>query len=972
MSAPPNPGEPPPRAFTRDEAVALLAERYRVLVAPGQVVELRALRVRRGTGRPHTEAGFFDADHLPDMARAALDLTDHARGVYFTLNPLAPDLLARRANRTDWAGEGELARDRDVTARRWLLVDADPVRDPHISATGDEKARARETAQSVRTFLRESGWPDPVLADSGNGFHLLYRVDLPADDGGLVKRALGALAAQFDTPAVTIDRAVHNPGRICKLPGTFARKGDSTPTRPHRRAKLLEIPDTLEPVPLALLQHLATDGPAPEPPPAGAAAPSGGRFTSRLMVDRWLADRGLAFRTKPEPDARGRTVYVLAACPFDPAHAAPDACVMQAPNGQLSAHCFHNGCIGHGWHAFKQVIGAPEPHHYDPPLTRTTRGREKRAERPTPPRHEGPPGAPPDANQPGHEGTRAGARPEIVIEPATTPVARTMCALTDVLIGTRECYHRAGQLVRVTGTAIKPVLSAPELAGLLNHHAEVLVVGTQGSEYKPLPVNYANTWLNHPGEAARLPAIALFTQNPVFATDWRLAPPGFDPASGIYYAGPAVEPRAGTEHLDALLTDFCFRTPGDRTNYLGVLLTTILMPHFVGSKPAVLFAGNQPGLGKTVLAQVIATLRDGRPAETATYNPNDEEFEKRLGAVVHRGATTIIVDNAKGKGRAARIDSACLERSITDATLSFRLLGHSREIRAENSHIFCLTANTPEVSRDLVTRCALVDLFHEGDPARRAFTYPDPEGYARDYRAELLGELVGMVARWRAAGAPEADVASRFNKKGWGRIVGGDPGPRRAPRVPGQRRDRGRRAGRHAARVRVPRGCPRGPPPGHLDRRGTGRTGRGPRAVPHRAQGPVRARRRDQVGDARGPVRGRPVPARAHARGRVPADRGAQGERVPGGRDRRRGSVPSGRLSPRPTHLVQRLRPANASQPGAAIDSTRCRPRILRFNQFCRVHRSCTPLIPVRCRTSSPLPDLAEPQFHQRFGTVNA
>ncbi len=251
MSAPPNPGEPPPRARTRDEAVALLAERYRVLVAPGQVVELRALQVRRGTGRPHTEAGFFDADHLTEMARAALDLADHARGVYFTLNPLHPDLLARRANRTDWAGAGELARDKDVTARRWLLVDADPVRAPHISATDDEKARARDTVHAVCAFLRESGWPDPVLADSGNGFHLLYRVDLPADDSGLVKRILGALAARFDTPAVTIDRAVHNPGRIGKLPGTFARKGDSTPTRPHRRAKLLEIPTTLEPVPRA-------------------------------------------------------------------------------------------------------------------------------------------------------------------------------------------------------------------------------------------------------------------------------------------------------------------------------------------------------------------------------------------------------------------------------------------------------------------------------------------------------------------------------------------------------------------------------------------------------------------------------------------------------------------------------------------------------------------------------------------------
>ncbi|MBP3954868.1 hypothetical protein J8F10_06175 [Gemmata sp. G18] len=784
MSEPQAPGDPTPRSRTRAEALALVTDWLRLLVAPGQVVELRALKVRRGTGRPHTEAGFFDSEHLTEMARAAFDLTDRAGGVYFTLNPLNPDLLARRRFRTDWADGGELAKDKDALTRRWLLVDADPKRDPHISATDAEKLRSRETAHAVRAFLRERGWPEPILADSGNGYHLLYRVELPAEDRGLVKRVLAALAVRFDSEHVTIDRSVFNAGQLCKFPGTLARKGDRTEDRPHRRAKLLEIPDPLVLVRRERIEGLAAEAPgAPEPTHRTTRTASrettGTSFTSRLLVDRWLTDCGVAFRVKPEPDARGRAVYVLAACPFDATHADPDACVMQAADGRLSAHCFHNGCTGHGWQAFKRQIGAPEARHYDPPLAASRgRGRKDKSR----PKRTAPsaPGQPPndptaggggDGNESAGEG--AAEDPGVVIDAASTPVGRTMSSITDVLVAAGDCYYRAGQLVRVTGTTITPVLSPPELAGLLNHHTEVLVVGEKGSEYKPLPVNYANTWLNHPGEARRLPAITLFTQNPVYTTDGRLSPPGFDPASGIYYAGPAIEPRAGTSCLDALLADFCFRAPGDRTNYVGVLLTTVLMPRFVGSKPAVLFSGNQPGLGKTILAQVIATLRDGKPAETATYNPNDEEFEKRLGAVVHRGATTIIVDNAKGKGRAARIDSACLERSITDATLSFRLLGHSREIRAENSHVFCLTANTPEVSRDLVTRCVLVDLFHEGDPARRAFTYPDPEGYARDHRAELLGELVGMVERWRGAGSPEADVASRFNKKGWGRIVGG-------------------------------------------------------------------------------------------------------------------------------------------------------------------------------------------------------
>lgn len=230
------------RAKNGAEAVPLLAAQYRLLFAPGQVVELRAVKVRRGRGRPHTEAGFFDTGHLAEMAKAALAVSPHAQGVYCILNPLGPALLARRANRIDWAGEGELAKDADVLARRWLLVDADPVRAAHVSATAGEKKSAHETVLAVREYLRGRGWPDPVLADSGNGFHLLYRVDLPADDGGLARRVLRALAARFDTDRVKIDQVVWNPARLCKLPGTWARKGDHTTDRPHRRARLVEVP----------------------------------------------------------------------------------------------------------------------------------------------------------------------------------------------------------------------------------------------------------------------------------------------------------------------------------------------------------------------------------------------------------------------------------------------------------------------------------------------------------------------------------------------------------------------------------------------------------------------------------------------------------------------------------------------------------------------------------------------------------
>jgi putative DNA primase/helicase len=244
----------------------------RLLVGDGQAVELRALNVASPGGARLTWSGFFAPDALGLMAEQALELTADAEGVYVTVNPLDPSLLARRYNRVEVARD--TSADADVVRRRWLLVDADPVRKSGISATNEEKGRAWQTARSVYGWLRGRGWPEPVLADSGNGYHLLYRIELPADDGGLVKSVLEALAARFDTAAVKIDTKVFNPGRIVKLYGTVARKGDSIRERPHRRTGVLAAPGEVGVVSREQLESAAGEKAAP-PPKAPAPAATG-------------------------------------------------------------------------------------------------------------------------------------------------------------------------------------------------------------------------------------------------------------------------------------------------------------------------------------------------------------------------------------------------------------------------------------------------------------------------------------------------------------------------------------------------------------------------------------------------------------------------------------------------------------------------------------------------------------------------
>lgn len=251
------------RDMAIEDAPEKVAEWLSVLIDKDQVVELRVLGYADGAyRRPAIMSGFFDGDTLRDMAHDALDLTAKAKGVYLTLNPVNPDLLARRYNRVDYAGDsGDLACDGDVLRRRWLLVDADPVRISGVSSTDAEKAMAKDVILQVRGCLGGCGWPEPILADSGNGYHLLYRIDLPAEDDGLVKQVLVALAQRFDNDAAKIDRQVFNPGRIVKLYGTLVRKGDDVPDRPHRWSGMLEVPADLLVVRKELLEELASQVP---------------------------------------------------------------------------------------------------------------------------------------------------------------------------------------------------------------------------------------------------------------------------------------------------------------------------------------------------------------------------------------------------------------------------------------------------------------------------------------------------------------------------------------------------------------------------------------------------------------------------------------------------------------------------------------------------------------------------------------
>ena len=57
-----------------------------------------------------------------------------------------------------------------------LAVDLDPVRPSGISSTDEEVSAAAEVGGLIVEWLCTLGWPLPLQACSGNGWHLLYQI----------------------------------------------------------------------------------------------------------------------------------------------------------------------------------------------------------------------------------------------------------------------------------------------------------------------------------------------------------------------------------------------------------------------------------------------------------------------------------------------------------------------------------------------------------------------------------------------------------------------------------------------------------------------------------------------------------------------------------------------------------------------------------------------------------------------------
>ncbi len=338
-----NPRADPHDDSSQSKGVAYIKKVLNYLYAPGQVIELRSPGSTKGT-----ISGYFDD---PDkLAQAAIELSGKVPAIYLTLNPFNPDLIARSKNHLTRYAKSTTS-DKDILRRVWLPMDMDAVRPSDISSSDNEHQAAIERTAEVKEWLeKDLGFPELLMADSGNGGHLLGKIDLSStpESTMLVKRCLEALALRFSDNQVHVDLTTHNPARIFKLYGTLVCKGDDTPERPHRLAEILKVPHSINCIPLELLQKLASMAPEPQ-----KHVPHQGN-NQRFDIDEWINKSGLDICIVGAwQDGRK---WIPSVCPWNADHTNRSAYILEHPSGAIAAGCHHNGCTGKNWHDLRDVV----------------------------------------------------------------------------------------------------------------------------------------------------------------------------------------------------------------------------------------------------------------------------------------------------------------------------------------------------------------------------------------------------------------------------------------------------------------------------------------------------------------------------------------------------------------------------------------------------------------------------------------
>lgn len=268
--------------------------------------------------------------------------------LYFTLNVIDPACYSREQHDRISTRPKSTTSDMEILGRKWCLIDVDCEKPSDTNSTDAEKELAKDVVNNVYKFLRDEGFEKPIICDSANGYHLLYKQAMISNPQNTetMKNFLKVLDMYFSTDKVKIDCTTFNPSRICKLYGVISRKGSDTKERPQRESKILRVPQEVKITPNEYFEKVASYLPKPE-----KRDRSNNWGANSFDLDEFIQKYNIKVRNIVT--SHDYTKYILEECPFNSSHRAPDSAIFKMRDGSYGFKCLHNSCSQYTFKDFR-------------------------------------------------------------------------------------------------------------------------------------------------------------------------------------------------------------------------------------------------------------------------------------------------------------------------------------------------------------------------------------------------------------------------------------------------------------------------------------------------------------------------------------------------------------------------------------------------------------------------------------------
>jgi hypothetical protein len=278
-----------------------------------------------------------------------------------------------------------------------------------------------------------------------------------------------------------------------------------------------------------------------------------------------------------------------------------------------------------------------------------------------------------------------------------------------------------------------------------------------------------------------VPAVEGIIHGPAFLADGSvLTTSGYDHQTGLYLAGNAEFPtihesptladaRRARDELLEIVCDFPFATAAHQAAWFALMLTPAARFAFDGPTPLGAFDSNVRGSGKSKLADSIGMVHLGTELPRTAAPANDEEFRKRITAVLLGGELLMLIDNVAGMIGWPSFDALLTGTSWTDRHLGLskmtgRLAATTQWLASGNNLVF--SADTSR--RSLVSR---LESKEENPEERSGFRHPNLLEWVRRERARLSVAAVTILRAYHVAGRPRMGVREWGSFEGWSNLV---------------------------------------------------------------------------------------------------------------------------------------------------------------------------------------------------------